>query len=107
MKQFIYFEAPFPSFFIDPCRIIYPVSEDRYESNNSMDDILKELDKENARIIISKDIRRFRKIVTVVSGLQGRSDVELITRELKNEGWNWWYLDRWPNYSPRRSTPLY
>lgn len=59
------------------------VSEDRYESNNSMDDILKELDKENARIIISKDIRRFRKIVTVVSGLQGRSDVELITRELK------------------------
>jgi translation initiation factor 1 len=50
-----------------------------------MDDILRELDKENISIVISKDIRRFRKIVTLVKGLQNSSqtDIQSITRELK------------------------
>jgi translation initiation factor 1 len=60
------------------------VSEDRYDSTNSLDDILRELDEEKIHIVISKDIRRFRKSVTVVKGLQDlRRDVESLTRELK------------------------
>ena len=60
------------------------MSEDRYDSTNSLDDILRELDEEKVHIVISKDIRRFRKSVTVVKGLQDlRKDVESLTRELK------------------------
>ena len=60
------------------------MSEDRYDSTNSLDDILRELDEEKIHIVISKDIRRFRKSVTVVKGLQDlRRDVESLTRELK------------------------
>ena len=54
-------------------------------STNSMDDILKELDKEKTRIVISKDVRRFRKIATVVKGLQDRKDIESITKEMKTK----------------------
>lgn len=58
--------------------------EDRHDSTNSLDDILRELDEEKIHIVISKDIRRFRKSVTVVKGLQDlRKDVESLTRELK------------------------
>jgi translation initiation factor 1 len=60
------------------------VLEDRHDSTNSLDDILRELDEEKVHIVISKDIRRFRKSVTVVKGLQDlRKDVESLTRELK------------------------
>jgi translation initiation factor 1 len=59
------------------------VPEDQYGSTNSMDDILRELDKEKARIVIFKDIRKFRKSVTVVSGLQETEGVIEITRALK------------------------
>ena len=58
-------------------------TEDLNVSTNSMDDILRELDKEKTRIIISKDIRRFRKVATVIKGLQDRQDLELITKEMK------------------------
>ena len=54
-------------------------------STNSMDDILKELDKEKTRIVISKDVRRFRKIATMVKGLQDRKDIESITKEMKTK----------------------
>ncbi|HJT48416.1 MAG TPA: stress response translation initiation inhibitor YciH [Nitrososphaeraceae archaeon] len=62
-----------------------PEIEDYNLSTNSMDDILKELDKEKTRIIISKDIRRFRKVATVVKGLQGRPDIGTITKEMKTK----------------------
>jgi translation initiation factor 1 len=58
-------------------------TEDLNVSTNSMDDILRELDKEKTRIIISKDIRRFRKVATVIKGLQDRQDLESITKEMK------------------------
>ena len=50
---------------------------------NSMDDILRELDQEEIHIIISKDIRRFRKIATVVKGLKDRREMESLTKEMK------------------------
>jgi translation initiation factor 1 len=50
-----------------------------------MDDILKELDKEKTRIVISKDVRRFRKIATIIKGLHDRKDIESITKEMKTK----------------------
>ena len=50
-----------------------------------MDDILKELDKDKTRIVISKDVRRFRKIATIIKGLQDRRDIESITKEMKTK----------------------
>ena len=50
---------------------------------NSMDDILRELDQEEIHIIISKDIRRFRKVATVVKGLKDRREMESLTKEMK------------------------
>ena len=62
-----------------------PEIEEYDISTNSMDDILKELDKEKTRIVISKDVRRFRKIATMVKGLQDRKDIESITKEMKTK----------------------
>ena len=62
-----------------------PEIEDFNVSTNSMDDILKELDKDKARLVISKDIRRFRKVATVVKGLQDTKDIESITKEMKTK----------------------
>ncbi len=59
--------------------------EDYNVSTNQMDDILRELDKEKTRIVISKDIRRFRKVATVVKGLHERQDIESITKEMKTK----------------------
>ena len=50
-----------------------------------MNDILRQLDQDEIRIVISKDIRRFRKIVTVVKGLKDRRDMELLTKEIKTK----------------------
>ncbi len=57
-----------------------PVSDDF-----SMDELVRELDKERARIIISKDIRKYSKPTTVISGLQDRKDAKEITRQLKTK----------------------
>jgi translation initiation factor 1 len=54
-------------------------------STNSMDDILRELDQEEIHIVISKDIRRFRKIATVVKGLKDRREMESLTKEIKTK----------------------
>jgi translation initiation factor 1 len=72
-----------PKLFQPECDIVLPVLEDHYGSTNSMDDILRELDKEKARIVIFKDIRKFRKSVTVVTGLQETDDAIGITKQLK------------------------
>lgn len=62
-----------------------PEIEDFNVSTNSMDDILKELDKDKTRLVISKDIRRFRKVATVIKGLQDTKDIESITKEMKTK----------------------
>jgi translation initiation factor 1 len=63
--------------------IISIVVENHYDSTNSMDEILRELDKEEARIVIFKDTRKFGKSVTVVTGLQETNNSLGITKELK------------------------
>lgn len=58
--------------------IMIPVSD-----FNSMDEMIKEIEKGEAAIVISKDVRKYRKPVTVISGLQNRSDAKEITKQLK------------------------
>jgi translation initiation factor 1 len=50
-----------------------------------MDELVRELDREKARVIISKDIRRFNKPATIISGLQDRKDAKEITKTLKTK----------------------
>jgi translation initiation factor 1 (eIF-1/SUI1) len=59
------------------------LSED-YDTN-SIDNILRELDREKTNVIISEEIRRYKKSTTIVRGLQDRTDKESITRELKTK----------------------
>ena len=60
--------------------IIIPVSD-----YDSMDELIKEIEKEEAAIVITKDIRKYRKPVTVISGLQDRKDLKEITKQLKTK----------------------
>jgi translation initiation factor 1 len=50
---------------------------------DSMDDLIKEIEKEEAAIVITKDVRKWRKPVTVVSSLQNRQDAREITKKMK------------------------
>jgi len=50
-----------------------------------MDELTKELDRQSARIRISKDTRRFNKPVTIISGLQDNKDAPAITKKLKTK----------------------
>ena len=57
--------------------------EDNNTNSFSIDEIVRELDRENTTVIISKEIKKFNKPTTVVLGLEERNDVQLIARELK------------------------
>jgi translation initiation factor 1 len=62
------------------------MSEDDDNNNTnslSIDDIVRELDREETNIVIFKDIKKFNKPTTVVRGLEERKDVQSIARELK------------------------
>lgn len=59
------------------------MSEDNNTNSFSIDEIVRELDRENTNVIISKEIKKFNKPTTVVLGLEERNDVQLIARELK------------------------
>lgn len=52
---------------------------------DSMDELIKEIEKEEAAIVITKDIRKYRKPVTVITGLQDRKDLKEITKQLKTK----------------------
>jgi translation initiation factor 1 len=53
-------------------------------NENSFNDIINELDKESARIIISKEIRgKYKKISTVITGIA--ENPESISSELKTK----------------------
>jgi translation initiation factor 1 len=56
-------------------------------SQGSIKEIINELDKETARIVISKEIRgRYRKTSTLIKGLESNTtDVDVLTSELKSK----------------------
>jgi translation initiation factor 1 len=51
--------------------------------HDSMDDLIKEIEKGETSIVITKDVRKFRKPVTVISGLQDTQNAKDVTRQLK------------------------
>jgi translation initiation factor 1 len=51
----------------------------------TMDELVRELEREEARITISKNIRKWNKPATVISGLQDRKDAKDITKALKTK----------------------
>lgn len=51
--------------------------------HDSMDDLIKELEKGETHVVISKEIRKWNKPVTVIVGLKDRSDAKEITKKLK------------------------
>ena len=59
------------------------ISEDSDTNSLSIDDSVRELDREETNIVISKEIKKFSKLTTLIRGLEGRKDVQLIARELK------------------------
>jgi translation initiation factor 1 len=61
------------------------MSEDNDASSLSIDDIVRELDREKMNIVIFKDIKKFNKPTTVIRGLEERKDVQSIARELKTK----------------------
>lgn len=48
-----------------------------------MDELIRELEKGQTHIVISKDIRKYRRPVTVIAGLQERQDAKDITKHMK------------------------
>ena len=52
-------------------------------NDDSMDDLIKEIEKGETSIVITKDVRKFRKPVTVVSGMQDNNNAKDVTRQLK------------------------
>ncbi len=52
---------------------------------DSIDELVKELEKEETTIVISKDLRKYSKPVTIISGLKDRSDAKDITKQLKTK----------------------
>ena len=61
------------------------VVEKSHDLVGSMDEILRELDAERAQIVVSTEIRRFNKPVTIVQGLENHKDVLSITKNLKSK----------------------
>jgi translation initiation factor 1 len=59
------------------------MSEENNSNSLSIDDIVRELDREETKIVISKVIKKFNKPTTVVRGLEERKDVQFIARDLK------------------------
>jgi translation initiation factor 1 len=53
--------------------------------HDSMDDLIKELEKGETHVVITKEIRKWNKPVTVISGLKDRSDAKEITKKLKTK----------------------
>jgi translation initiation factor 1 len=62
--------------------VLILVSESYYD-NGSISGFLQELDREKAKIVISKEFRKFKKPTTVIKGLESMIDAASITRELK------------------------
>ncbi len=53
------------------------------ENANSMDYVLKELDKNISEIFIYTDIKKFNKPVTIIQGLKDKDMIKTILKELK------------------------
>jgi translation initiation factor 1 len=56
------------------------------EKESEFDDVLRELDKTEVRIVVRLETRKFRKPVTMILGLpKGKHDLEQVARDLKKK----------------------
>ena len=53
--------------------------------HDSMDELIKELEKGETHIVISKQIRKWNRPVTVITGLKDRQDAREITKSFKTK----------------------
>jgi translation initiation factor 1 len=57
--------------------------ENNNENLNSIDNALKELDKDIQHILVYQDLKKFNKPVTIVQGLKDSDLINIMLRELK------------------------
>ena len=57
--------------------------ENDNENLNSIDNALKELDKDSKNILVYQDLKKFNKPVTIIQGLNDSDLISVISRELK------------------------
>lgn len=57
--------------------------ENNNENLNSIDNALKELDKDIQHILVYQDLKKFNKPVTIVQGLNDSDLISIMLRELK------------------------
>ncbi|HEX2013948.1 MAG TPA: stress response translation initiation inhibitor YciH [Nitrososphaera sp.] len=53
--------------------------------DNPMDELIEEIEKGQATLTITKELRKWKKPVTIISGLQDNPGAEDITRQLKTK----------------------
>jgi translation initiation factor 1 len=61
------------------------MSEDSDTNSFSIDDVVRELDRQETKIVVSKIIKKFNKPTTVIRGLEWNKDVQSIAKELKTK----------------------
>ena len=57
--------------------------ENENENLNSIDNALKELDKDVQDILVYQDVKKFNKPVTIIQGLKDIDMISIMLRELK------------------------
>ncbi|HKU49224.1 MAG TPA: stress response translation initiation inhibitor YciH [Nitrososphaera sp.] len=53
--------------------------------HDPMDELIEELEKGETHIVVSKEIRKWNKPVTVITGLKDRPDAKEITKSFKTK----------------------
>lgn len=53
--------------------------------SDTMDELIRELEKGQVHVVVSKEIRKWNKPVTVISGLKDRPDAKEITKSFKTK----------------------
>jgi translation initiation factor 1 len=61
------------------------VLEENNSASLSIDEIAHQLDLEEMNIVISKDIKKFNKLTTVIRGIDDSENIRSISKELKTK----------------------
>jgi translation initiation factor 1 len=61
------------------------VLEENDSASLSIDEIVHQLDREELNIVISKEIKKFNKLTTVIRGMDDSENIRSISKELKTK----------------------
>lgn len=59
--------------------------EENDSASLSIDEIVHQLDREEINIVISKEIKKFNKLTTVIRGMDDSENIRSISKELKTK----------------------